>query len=331
MDKIAIFYSEQSIYWSSVILMLAVLVAVFCFLALYLWKDRNIAAAFGAVPLAVFLSFLCARVIHWYCFTESYRSFAAAMGNYGEGGFALIGAFAGCALTVAILRLVRILEHPARMLDCMCLGGGIGIAIGRLTSFFNASNRGQIMENIRSLPWASPVINVVSGATEYRLATFLLQAIAVGGLTLVLTLLYVTQKGKKWKDGDVSLVFLLCYSTAQIVLDSTRYDSMYFRSNGFVSVVQVCGAVAIVLIAVLFSVRLVKSRGFRIGYGLLWAIMAALLGCAGYMEYYVQRHGGQAAMAYGIMGASLCTYVVLVLATRVAGRRNDAELKTTRC
>lgn len=323
MDRIALIYGERCIYWSSVIFVLAVLVTIFCFLAVYLRKEGNIAAAFAAVPLAVFLSFLFARMIHWYCYAESYRSFSAAMGNYGEGGFALIGAFAGCGLAVVVLTLVKIVRHPARMLDCLCLAGGIGIAIGRLASFFGASDRGQIMENIRWLPWACPVTNVVSGATEYRLATFLLQAIAVGSLTLTLTYLYATGKGRKWKDGEVTLVFLLCYCAAQVLLDSTRYDSMYFRSNGFVSVVQVCSAVVIVLIAVLFSVQLVRSRGFRKEYGLLWMVMAVLLGCAGYMEYYVQRHGNQAAMAYGIMGAALCVYVVLVLGTWTAGSRKN--------
>lgn len=317
MDRIALFFGEHCIYWSTVVLATAVLAAICSFLSLYLRKNEGLAAGFAAVPLAVFLSFLCARLIHWYCYAESYRSLSVAMGNYAEGGFALIGAFAGCALTVGLLALLRILRHPARMLDCMCLAGGFGIAIGRLASFFDASDRGQILENLRSLPWACPVTNVVSGATEYRLATFLLQAIVTGALTLVLTWRYTKRKGRKWKDGDVTLVFLLCYCAAQIVLDSTRYDSMYFRSNGFVSVVQVCSAVAVVLIAAVFSVRLVRSRGFRIGCVLLWILMAAMLGCAGYMEYYVQRHGNQAAPAYSIMSVCLVIFVMLALMIRV--------------
>ena len=49
--------------------------------------------------------------------------------------------------------------------------------------------------------------------------------------------------------------------------------------------------------------------------------MAALLGCAGYMEYYVQRHGNQAAMSYAVMIACLCGYVALVLGLWAAARK----------
>lgn len=302
-------------------MLVAVGVAVFLFLSLYLGRSGKVWTAFGVVPVAVLLSCFFARVIHWYCFAESYSGFIAAMSDFSQGGFALVGVFAGCALTVGVLSLLKLVPDPGRMLDCMCLAGGIGIAIGRLASFFSTADRGQILETVRSLPLAAPVINVVSKATEYRLATFMLQAGAVGLITLVLIGFYLSPRGKKWKDGEAFLVFLLCYCTAQVILDSTRYDSMYFRSNGFVSVVQVLGAVALVSISVLFSVRLVKKRGFRFSYIPIWVLMAGLLGCAGYMEYYVQRHGNQAALAYSVMSVGLGLYLALSLGVRaVAGK-----------
>ena len=186
MDQIAFFFREHAVYWSSVLLLLAVCVSVFLFLSLYLGRSGKTSAAFGVMPLAVLLSFFFARLMHWYCFPESYSGFAAAMEDYSQGGFALVGAFAGCALAVGILSVLKLVPDPARMLDCMCLAGGAGIAIGRLTFFFNTGDRGWIMENIRSLPLASSVINVVSKATEYRFATFMLQALITGLLTLVL-------------------------------------------------------------------------------------------------------------------------------------------------
>ena len=321
MDQIAFIFREHYIYWSSVLLLAAVCVTVFLFLSLYLGRGGKLTAAFGVVPLAVLLSFFCARFIHWYCFTESYPGFAAAMGNFSQGGFALVGAFLGCALAVGILALLKLVPDPVKMLDCMCLAGGAGIALGRLTAFFSTADRGWIMENVKTLPFASPVINVVSKATEYRFATFMLQAVVTALITLVLAALYLSRRGKKWKDGETSLIFLLCYCAAQVILDSTRYDSMYFRSNGFVSVVQVLGAAALIVIAVVFSIRLVKTRGGRVGHIIIWVIMLALLGCSGYMEYYVQRHGNQAALAYSIMSAGICIYVVLALVLRASAAK----------
>ena len=325
MDRIAFFFCEHYIYWSSVLLFVAVCVAILMFLALYIGRSGKIGVAFSAVPLAAVLSCFCARVIHWYCFSEIYSGFAAAMTDYSQGGFALVGVFAGCALTVGLLAVRGYVQEPGQMLDCMCLAGGVGIAVGRLSSFFTTADRGQLLENIQTLPMAAPVINVVSKATEYRLATFVLQAIATGAITLVLLVFYLSRRGRKWKNGEVSLLFLLCYCTAQVILDSTRYDAMYFRSNGFVSVVQVLGAVAVVAITVLFSVRLVKKRGWHFGYIPVWVLMAGLLGCAGYMEYYVQRHGNQAAMSYSIMSAALWSFVILALVLRALAGKKVAE------
>ena len=79
-------------------------------------------------------------------------------------------------------------------------------------------------------------------------------------LFLILLIFYLP---KKRKDGDTALIFLLLYGASQIVLDSTRYDKLFFRSNGFVSVVQVLGALGLLLVIVVFSARMVKARGFR--------------------------------------------------------------------
>ena len=60
--------------------------------------------------------------------------------------------------------------------------------------------------------------------------------------------------------------------------------------------------------------------------------MAALLGCAGYMEYYVQRHGNQAALAYSVMSVALCGYLVLVLVARAtAGKEMQSAQQDALC
>ena len=326
MDQIAFFFREYYIYWSSVLLMVAVCVAIFLFLSLYLGRGGKMAAAFGVVPLAVLVSLICARLIHWYCFAESYSGFTTAMTDYSQGGFALVGAFAGCALAVGVLTVVKTVPDPLRMLDCMCLAGGGGIAIGRLASFFSTADRGQILESIRSLPLASAVINVVSKATEYRLATFMLQAMVALALFIILSIFYL--KGKdKVKDGDTCLIFLLVYCASQVVLDSTRYDSLFFRSNGFVSIVQVFSALGLGLVIAVFSKRLVKVTGFKIWYVFWWILIGGCIGGGGFMEYYVQRHGDQPVFAYSVMSAFLAVIVLLTLLLRFVAVRAERKME----
>lgn len=317
MDKIAFIAGEKFIYWNTIFLTLSIVTAILFFLAFYLGKSGNFVAGFAAVPLSISLSLVLSRFVHWYCRTDSYESFAAAMTDYTSGGYALVGVFAGCILAAGILRLLFLHRNLPQMLDCMCFAALGGIVVGRMASFFNASDRGQIVESIQALPWVYPVTNTVSGAVEYRLATFVIQAMAAFALLVILGIFYMTGSRRKLKDGDTCLIFLLIYGASQVVLDSTRYDSLFFRSNGFVSVVQVLCALGLLLAIVIFSVRMVRSRGFRFWQVLLWLAVAALIGGAGYMEYYVQRHGNEAVFAYGTMSACLLGVIGLTLLIRL--------------
>ena len=317
MDKIAFYSGGTAIYWNSVILTLAAATAICFFLAFYLGKSGNGAAGFAVVPVSMVLSLVFARFFHWYCQSDSYQSFSAAMTDYTAGGYALMGVFLGCFLAAGLTRIVCLHRNLPEMLDAMSIAGCAGIAVGRLSSLFNASDRGQVLVNFRSLPLAYPVSNAVSGAVEYRLATFALQSMVALALFLGLTVFYCKgQKRGKLKDGDTCLVFLLLYGASQVVLDSTRYDSLFFRSNGFVSVVQVLGALALVLAVILFSRRMVKARGFRAWQILLWLLIAIAIAGAGYMEYYVQRWGSKALFAYSVMSACLLFVICLTLSIR---------------
>lgn len=326
MDKIAFIVGDSFLYWNSIVYGMATAVAICFFLAFYLGRCGNAAAAFAAVPLSIVLSLVLARFLHWYSRTDSYDGFLAAMTDYTSGGYALIGVFAGCALAAVILRVLHLHRSIPMMLDCMALAGAAGIAVGRLASLFNTSDRGQIVDSFHFLPIVYPVTNAVSGATEYRLATFLLQSMAALAMFIVLSGVYLKGK-KKLRDGDTCLIFLLVYGASQVLLDSTRYDSLFFRSNGFVSIVQVFSALALVLVILVFSRRLVKEQGMRWWYVPLWILVAACMGGGGFMEYYVQRHGDQALFAYTVMAACLTGVVLLtLLIRRLTARREKQEI-----
>ncbi len=317
MDKLAFILGETTIYWNSIVLTLAAATAACFFLAFYIGKCGNAVAGFAAIPVSMVLSVVLARFFHWYSRADSYGGFFAAMTDYTSGGYALMGVFLGCFLAAVLLGLIRFHRNLPEVLDCMSLAGCAGICVGRLASFFNSSDRGVIVEFTKSLPFVYPVTNVVSGAVEYRLATFVFQSLVALVLFAALSVFYVrgNQQGKL-KDGDTCLIFLMCYGCSQVVLDSTRYDSLFFRSNGFVSIVQVLGAIALAAVIVVFSVRMVKARGFQFWQILLWLLMAAGMGCAGYMEYYVQRHGNEAVFAYSVMSACLMGVIALTLLVR---------------
>lgn len=330
MDKIAFFAENMILYWYSIVLTLAAGTAICFFVSLYLGKGGRGVAAAVAVPLAMFLSLVLSRLVHWYCRSDSYSGFLSAMTDYTSGGYALLGCFAGCLLAAVILRLTRLSQDLPQMLDCMCLGGSAGIGLGRLACFYSPADRGQIISFTSKLPWVYPVSNTVSGAVENRFATFLFQAMAAGLIFLALLVFSLTREsnGKKRASGEVTLLFLLLYGASQVLLDSTRYDSLFFRSNGFVSVVQVFSACALAFVIVVYSIRMVRGQGFRFAQLILWLAIVAAIGGVGYMEYYVQRHGDRAAFAYGVM--AFCLLIALALALIIRRKAVICKARTPR-
>lgn len=318
MEQIAYIIGSRLVHWDFIMAALGGAVAVCLFIWLYTRQTENWQGAGWMVLLSCPVSLLLARLIHWYCRFASYSSFAAAMTDYSSGGYALMGVFAGCILAACILRLTRRVSSLGTLLDCACIAGAAGIAIGRLGCFFSIDDQGMLLTGFTRLPIAHCSVNPITGLEEYRLATFLLQAFAAAILFWSLLQFYIArcQKSEKYRPGDVFWIFMVAYCAAQAVLDSTRYDSLFLRSNGFVSLVQILCLVTLVVTMVLFSVRMVRTTGWHPGFLLLWIPALALLGGAGYMEYFVQRHGNQAAFAYGTMSICLGAFVLLALAIR---------------
>lgn len=293
MDKIAWILGDISIRWSSVVMVMAVLTGILFFLAAAARGNRKVTSAALALPLAILLSLLFGRLLHWYFLPDA-----------GD-GYVLMGPFAGCLCTALILKGIRLEKNMARLLDVMSIGGCAAIALGRLACFFTADDRGRII-GIQGLPLAWPVINATSGEMEYRLAVFLFQAVAALFILFVLRL--VDKKNTRTgahRDGDLTLLFLLLYTAGQIVLDSMRYDALHLRSNGFIGAVQlVCSLTFCAVIGILLT-RLVKRNGFCFHYGFAAFLIAACVGISAYMEYFVQRHGGQAVFGYTVMTAAM--------------------------
>lgn len=328
MEKIAFISGGTFIYWSSIVMALAVLAAICTFVALYYGRSGNASATGLMISLGIIGSLFLSRLIHWYCRADSYVSFSAAMTDYSQGGFALMGVFGACIFCAFVLWRVKIVRNFPQLMDSLALAAGVGIAVGRLASFFNTSDRGFLMDESIGLPMAYPVTNVVSGMVENRFATFMLQAIVTAIVVLVLLVWYLTSK-KRIRHGDTALLFLAFYGASQILLDSTRYDSLFMRSNGFISIVQILGLIGVVLALVLFSIRMILKRGFQFWFIALWVAALAGMGLAGYMEYYVQRHGDQALFAYSLMSVGLLiTLIVTVVIRLIAETGSRIETET---
>lgn len=338
MGKVALLWEGRFLYWRPIFWAIAVLTALLMAVALRLWQKQPLPPLLIAMPLAILLSVYCARLVHWYCRFESYESLSAALEHLGGGGYGLIGVFAGTLAALLLVRLVCLTKNLPALLDAVAPAAALGIAVGRWADLFTTADRGKMLladEALHTLPYTAPVVNT-SGVTEWRFATFAFQSIwclAVFVITLLVFLIPFKRREQRerWRDGRVFLLFLLLYCPGQVVLDSTRYDALFLRSNGFVSLVQIlCGATMLGVLA-LYSVRSIRSVGFRWYHPVLWLTAILGLGLAGFMEWYVQRHGDRFLFAYPVMSLGLLVYALsplLLRWTTLEAREKGAEKET---
>ena len=305
-DKVAFLVEGQFIFWRSIIIACAVLTAILAAVAARLWQKKNLSALLIALPIAIVLSIAGARFVHWYCRFESYESLAAAMKTLTGGGYSLIGVFAGTFLACCLIRLLRVTDDLPALLDSLSPAAALGIAVGRFSELFSTADRGHILISnpaFQRLPFGSAVTNAISGAMEWRFATFCAQAVWCAVILLILAVYWAAARRRR--SGDVFLLFMTLYCLGQILLDSTRYDALFLRSNGFVSLEQIVCAVTVGAILALWSVRSIRAGGLRRFHVPLWVLGILGLGLVGGAEWFVQRKSNQYLLGYSGMALGL--------------------------
>lgn len=314
MENLAISTDVFRIYWSSIITALAVFCAVVSFLSIYKNNKRYFEKQLFVI-ISIIVSLALSRLVHWYLKTDAYESLRMAFTNFYEGGYALIGVFFGVILVALLFRILGITKNLSKLMDAVAISSALGISVGRLAPRYLLGNRGFVVEEY--IPFLTTIAkDPVSGSEEVRFACFYAQAAVCFLIAIYLMIYYgVKTKKQKYVDGDVFFRFAVLYAASQMLLDSTRYDSLFLRSNGFVSLVQICsGTVLILLMIISFIWALISSwKTVNKAKQLLIFILGLLsAGFCGFMEYYVQRHGDQYVFAYSMMFLSLVEIVFVI-------------------
>lgn len=317
MENIAYYLGLAELYRPGLLVAAAILMSVFCTVILWGFTRNKISEVLPTIGICLVLGSFCSRLVYWYCCYEQYDGFFDALFDFGHGGYSIFGAITGVFLGALLARGLKLVGNLTVLLDCIAPAGALGICIGRLSGFFTADDKGKTLaEGISSkqgFPLTVAVTNDVVGTTEWRFPTFFYESLAAFAIFIFSILIFgsVYIKGTR-KKGTVVLMFMSLFGATQTVLESTRYDSLFMRSNGFLSIMQIASAVMLVAPVIAFGIAGIKSRRPHRSPLLLWIVSAALVGVAGYLEYYVQRHSSSGAVIYPIMLACL---MVISLAT----------------
>ena len=308
MSSVMLAIGSVSLYKSALVIALGAAACFALMYALYISHGGFGPAAWLFAAADIVLSVLFCRFLHYYCHAEQYASFFKAMTDYSLGGYVLVGTVPAALLAAYLTRLSGLCQNTSRLLDCFAPGAVLAAAFIRLSALFNSTCRGKITVRtpfLQHLPLASPV-TASSGAAEYRFATFFVEFLLLAVMFFLALRFFFKRRRKPMKagqkrDGNVALFALLLVGTAEMLLDSTRYDSSFFPFNGFVSVGQIGAAVCVLSALVTWSVRSVRANGRTFFHWALWIGWFVAMAVSGVSEYFVQRHGDWYLGCYAVM------------------------------
>ena len=299
--------------YTSVMIILGVLAALAWTLISYKKRTGSITEVLALFLLGFVLSFLFCRFLHWVSAAQTYSSLGQAFKDLSIGSYAFQGAVIGAGLAAAVLGLLKV--DKDLLMDCAAPGFCLLTALVRLGSWGTGKCQGSRNIEAAFLHFFPICVKgkTAAGTVYYRFASF-----AVEALLMLLAFLLVRElygKYAKRSRGHIWDIMLAIWAAIEIVLDSTRVDSMHFtfrkiltlnRFSTFISIGQVVPAVIFVVLLIKYIKRTSEEEGFGIAQIASIVLCVAGLFLVGYLgEYKWQREGFFISYLWMTVGALL--------------------------
>lgn len=337
MNEIVIFTQNQTISYTAIVISIAVVTTVICAILTAASMRKSITAVMACSGISMIIAPLCSRFVYWYCVPEQFESFLHMFSGMNTGGYSLPGVIIGVALSAFITWKLHVTDDLLSLLDCLAPAAAAGIGIGRLSGFFSNDDKGNLVfkeEALQRFPLSVPVADKVTGVIEWRFASFVWESIA--GFIIFAILIAMVLKGNTSKttteNGDIFMVFLSLFGATQASLESTRYDALYMRSNGFISMMQMVALIMILVPVIFYTVKYIKSKAFAskgiVPLLVVWGVTIVSVGVAGVSEYFIQRKSGYALWIYPVQMLFLIFVYIMTFTLPQKIRAAETETET---
>lgn len=244
MNKVLVTIGSVSIYWYSVLILIAIILG--SSIADKYAKKQNIPSnTISDMLLGLVISAIIGARIYFVIFNFSaYSNNLIDIFKIWEGGLAIYGGV--IAGTLYILNYC--IKHKLsfiKMLDICSLSLLLGQAIGRWGNFFNQEAYGRITTkaHLESLHIPDFIIKGMYIDASYRMPTFLYESLWC--LIGVLILLYI-RKRKSNIVGKQICFYMIWYGIGRFIIESMRTDSLYigkYRISMIVSLLLIVGGI----------------------------------------------------------------------------------------
>lgn len=241
----------MQIYFYGVILAIAILVGTFVseYIGTKFFQFQK-ETVIDLVPYLVIFGILGARIYYCVLNYDFYFRFPTEVLAIRHGGLSIHGAIIGGFIGLLIFAKRHKISF-LKLADVSAVGLVLAQAIGRWGNFFNSEAFGLPT----NLPWklyiAPQYRPIPYQNCEYFHPTFLYESLLDLAIFGVLFLLIKTKNTKK--DGNLTLIYLILYSVARIIVESFRIDCVLYI--GGISVATIVSCIILLMAGITLVIR----------------------------------------------------------------------------
>lgn len=255
MSKVFLELGPITIYWYSIFILIAFLLALF--LATREFKRQNLPLSFLSdyffylVPIVIVGARLYYVAFEW----EDYSQNLIDIIKVWKGGLAIHGGvFAGIIFTIYYTKKHNI--NCLKMLDIAAPCLILGQAIGRWGNFFNQEAYGPAtsLSALMDLHLPQFVVDGMLIEGTYYHPTFFYESVAcfLGFLIMI-----IVRRYKRLKVGQISALYFMIYGTTRFFIEAARQDSLML---GSIKVAQLVSIILIVIGVILMIKQIYSNK-----------------------------------------------------------------------
>ncbi len=240
-NRVAFNIFGKDIYWYSIILVSAIITAYI--MATVRGKKRGYPddTFIDLCIIILVAGIIGARILYVLSNWSNFRYNLVSVFYIWEGGLAILGGFI-TALPCYVIYCVKKKINLWDLLDLIVPCFALAQCIGRWGNYVNQELYGPVVNDARfqCLPFAT----FIDATGSWHMATFLYESVWSLMTFIVLSVIW---HRKKYKTGDVFLLYIVLYSIIRIILDAIKLDGTL--QNQLICVVM------IIIAAIIFFIK----------------------------------------------------------------------------
>ena len=247
MNRVLISIGPITIYWYSVILLIAISSAIY--LAIRESKKEGMSSFIEDLIISTVISGIIGARIYYVIFNfPEYKYNLLSIFKIWEGGIAIYGGIIGGLLAI-IYKCKKKHKSLLKTTDIIVPGLILAQAIGRWGNFFNGEAHGGevTLKFLKSLHLPNFIIEGMYINGSYYHPTFLYESL---WCLLGFIILLIIRKYIKKKDGLLTYTYLIWYGIGRIIIEGLRTDSLYIGSmrvsqlvSGIIIIIGIVGLI----------------------------------------------------------------------------------------